>query len=152
MDRTLRELVDRHAIGDLLNAYSLNMDLNRPAAMRELFTDDCVVDFLPTARPLRGPDELVQHLTERLRPVKATSHHLSNCTITFEGDDRATGTTYLYAWHAYRDGRPDGHLWGQYHDVFVRTAGGWRIEERRLLVAGTESFDRPAMRPLAREP
>ena len=70
----------------------------------------------------------------------ATRHLLGAPQLTFGGADRATGITYLHAWHRFADGRRDGHVYGEYRDIFVRTTDGWRIAERRLLVAGEEGF------------
>ena len=54
--------------------------------------------------------------------------------------DRARAKSTVYAWHRPADGGPQWRLWAQYHDVVVRTPAGWRIAERRLLVAGSENF------------
>jgi len=39
---------------------------------------------------------------------------------------------------------PDFELYAQYHDIWVRTADGWKIQERRLKTAGTVGFDAEA--------
>ena len=80
----------------------------------------------------------------------ATSHHVSNIQLTFEGPDRARGITYLYAWHRYRDGSPDGELWGRYHHRFERTAAGWRIAGLVLTAAGAKDFHRSELHPTGR--
>ncbi len=70
----------------------------------------------------------------------ATSHHNANVLVTFDGDDRATVLTSVYAWHrASHDLTP--RIWGYYHDVAVRTTDGWRLAERQLRIAGSENWD-----------
>ncbi len=62
----------------------------------------------------------------------ATHHHLSNISLRFEDDGSVRGVSYIYAWHRRSGDEPDQHLWGEYHDRFVRTPDGWRIAERTL--------------------
>ena len=71
---------------------------------------------------------------------ESTSHHLSNLVIDFEDLDHARVSSYIYAWHRPRAGGVDWELWGQYHDLVVRTGLGWLIAERTLLMAGTVGF------------
>lgn len=138
----LQHLVDRQQIVDVIHAYCRNVDLVRADEVAALFTDDCMVDYGPgLGGPTHGSAELAERLGRGLPRFAATSHHVSNTEVTFEGDATARATTYLYAWHRYPDGSPDAHLWAQYHDLFVRTAAGWRIAERVLKVAGQEAFD-----------
>jgi len=144
----LQQLVDRQQIVDLVHAYCRNVDLVNAAEVAALFTDDCVVDYGPgLGEPTRGSAQLEDRLARGLPRFAATSHHVSNIDITFDitpdGPDAADGVTYLYAWHRFPDhpATPDAHLWGQYHDRFIRTAAGWRIATRTLRVAGQEAFD-----------
>jgi uncharacterized protein (TIGR02246 family) len=138
----LQQLVDRQAIVDVIHAYCRNVDLLRPADVAALFTDDCTVDYGPgLGRPSNGAAELERRLAAGLPTFAATSHHVSNIEVAFDGDDAATATTYVYAWHRYDDDRPDAHVWARYHDLFVRRDGGWRIAERVLRVAGQQAFD-----------
>lgn len=128
---------------DVIHAYCRNVDLVRPAAVAALFTDDCTVDYGPgLGAPTHGSADLERRLGAGLPRFAATSHHVSNIEISFDGtDDAADTVTYLYAWHRYDDDRPDAHLWARYHDRFVRTTDGWRIAARVLRVAGQQDFD-----------
>jgi hypothetical protein len=77
--------------------------------------------------------------TEERPAFLVTSHHNANVLVTFDGDDRATVHTSLYAWHhTSQDTTP--RVWGYYDDVAVRTPDGWRLAERRLRVAGNEDW------------
>ncbi len=146
MTDQLQRLVDRQAIADVIHAYCRNVDLVRPAEVAALFTEDCTVDYGPgLGPPTHGSALLEERLATGLPRFAATSHHVSNIEVDFDGDaDMPTAAdtiTYLYAWHRYDDDRADAHLWARYNDRFVRTAEGWRIATRTLTVAGQEAFD-----------
>ncbi len=74
----------------------------------------------------------------------ATHHYITNIEINFEGPDQARSQCNLYAWHRPKEPGPDFELYAQYHDIWVRTADGWKIQERRLKTAGTVGFDAEA--------
>ena len=148
---TVRELDDRLAITDLIHAYCDHFDRNEPEAVAALFTSDATVDYGPEADTIVGADAIAPTIAVGLeRTFAATSHHVSNIRLTFEGPDRARGVTYLYAWHRYVDGSPDGELWGRYRHRFERTDAGWRIAELVLEAAGTVDFHRATMHPIGR--
>jgi len=110
----VRELVDRQAIADLIHAYCRHFDQNEPEQVAALFTDDAVVDYGPEAATIVGSASVAATIAVGLEQTfAATSHHVSNIQLDFDGPDRATGVTYLYAWHRYRDGSPDGGRRGQ---------------------------------------
>jgi len=152
VDDALRELLDRQTIADLVHDYCLHYDGNRPEAVAALFTADAEVDYGPEMPTIHGAADLQATIAVGLRErFSATSHHVSNLRIDFDGPDRADGTAYLYAWHAYRDGSPDGELWGRYRHRFVRTTDGWRIAGLLLQAAGARHFHRSVMHPVERE-
>jgi urocanate hydratase len=69
----------------------------------------------------------------------ATSHHNANVLVTFDGADRASVRTSVYAWHKRADGVTP-RVWGYYHDAVVRLPEGWRIAHRQLRVLGVEDW------------
>ena len=145
------ELRDRQAITDLILAYCYHFDRNEPAAVAALFTPDAIVDYGPEAATIVGADAIASTIAVGLEQTfAATSHHVSNIQITFEGADGARSVSYLYAWHRYVDGSPDGELWGCYLHRFARTDAGWRIAELVLQAAGTVDFHRSTMHPIGR--
>jgi len=147
----VRELADRQAIADLIHAYCFHFDNNEPEAVAALFADDAVVDYGPDAATIVGADAIVTTIAVGLEHTfLATSHHVSNIQIAFDGPDCARSVSYLYAWHRYADGSPDGELWGRYRHTFVRTDAGWRISELLLEAAGTVDFHRARMHPIGR--
>ena len=153
VEAAVRELLDRQAIADLVYAYCEHFDRNEPEAVAALFTDDARIDYGPEATTIVGRDAIAPTIAVGLdRTFAATSHHVSNIRVEFDGPDEARGVTYLYAWHRYRDGSPDGELWGRYHHRFVRTDDGWRIAELVLVAAGSVDFHRATMHPIGRRP
>jgi hypothetical protein len=140
----LREMLDRQDITALVVAYARYMDLNDPDGVASLFADDAVIDY-GRGFPARvvGPEALASTLRETLAHVAATAHHCSNIDIVFDSPNEARGVVYLYAWHRFPDGRPDFHLWAQYHDRYKRVPGvGWRISYRTIKVSGAEGVER----------
>jgi len=147
----LRELLDRQAITELIYAYCYHFDQNEPEQVAALFTADATIDYGPEAAQISGADAIAATIAVGLeRTFAATSHHVSNIQIRFDSPDCASSVTYLYAWHKYRDGSPDGELWGRYHHRFERTERGWRIAELVLRAAGIVDFHRATMHPIQR--
>jgi ketosteroid isomerase-like protein len=144
------DLLDRQAITDLIHAYCYHFDRNEPAEVAALFTADATIDYGPEAANIVGADAIAPTISVGLERIfAATSHHVSNIQITL-GGDRAWSVTYLYAWHRYVDGSPDGELWGCYRHRFERTGDGWRIAELVLQAAGSVDFHRATMHPIGR--
>ena len=141
----------RQAIADLIYAYCDHFDRNEPEQVAALFTPDATVDYGPEATTIVGRDAIAPTIAVGLeRTFAATSHHVSNIRLVFESPDEARAVTYLYAWHRYVDGSPDGELWGRYHHRFKRTDDGWRISELVLEAAGMVSFHRATMHAIGR--
>jgi hypothetical protein len=123
---------DRDEIVDLTVAYSWALDARR--------YDDLDAVFLRVATAhlgwtLRGLDAIKARVADALDPLDASQHMVGTHQIVVDGD-RATGRTYLQAQHV-----KDGELFmvgGAYHDRFVRTPEGWRIEHRSLIVLWTD--------------
>lgn len=147
----LQHLLDREAIAGLIHAYCYHFDRNEPDAVADLFAPDAVVDYGPVTPDLIGVPAIRAAVAAGLaNTFAATSHHVSNIVIRFDGPDTATSICYLYAWHRYHSGVPDGELWAQYHHAFVRRQDGWRISRLVLKAAGTKDFHRATMHPIGR--
>jgi ketosteroid isomerase-like protein len=149
----LRELLDRQQIADLIHAYCTHFDANEPELVAALFTADATIDYGPEAAAIVGAAAIAPTIAIGLaNTFAATSHHVSNIRISFAGSDAASSVSYLYAWHRYVDGSPDGELWGRYDHRFRRTEEGWRISELLLRAAGMVDFHRATMHPIGRRP
>lgn len=148
---SLRELQDRQLIADLIHAYCDHFDRNEVEAVAALFTEDATIDYGPETATIVGASGLAATIAIGLeRTFAATSHHVSNIRIFFDTPDAARAVSYLYAWHRYVDGTPDGELWGRYRHRFERTEAGWRISELVLEAAGMVDFHRATMHPIGR--
>ena len=142
---------DRTAIEELLYSYARHFDLNEPEQLVELFTEDVVIDYGPEMEMIRGRKDILKVIKSGLDEVfAATSHHISNVSVSFEDDSRAVCDAYVYAWHRYHSGAPDGYLWGRYHCAFSRSGTGWLISSLTLRAAGTTDFHRKEMHPIGR--
>jgi len=151
MQQDPMQLADRHAIAELFYAYARHFDRNEPEAIVALFTEDAIVDYGPEFATARGVDEILAGISQGLSTnFAATSHHVSNISIEFIDSDNATAVAYVYAWHRYRDGSPDGHLWGQYHTALRRYGDDWKVADLVLKAAGTSDFHRSRMHPIGR--
>ena len=148
----VQELLDRQAIADLIHAYCFHFDNNEPEAVAALFTADATIDYGPEAATIVGSAAIAPTIAIGLEQIFATtSHHVSNIRISFNGADRAESVTYLYAWHRYVDGSPDGELWGRYLHSFTRTDAGWRISRLVLQATGMLDFHRARMHSIGRQ-
>lgn len=126
-------------IHTLLFDYAYHLDMNETEELAALFVDDCSVIYGP-GFGAEGIEAYRKTLEGVGTYFSATSHHVSNLKVSFESADTAKVRSTLYAWHRYRRERPDGIMWGQYHDIVVRDAKGWRFKRRELRVAGVTDF------------
>ncbi len=149
--QSVAELIDKAAISDVIHAYCYHFDRAEPEKVLALFTDDAVVDYGPDVPTMNGVAEIGPMIERGLSSFfAATSHHISNIAIEFEGSEAAKSVSYLYAWHRYQDGRPNSELWGRYHHTFLRSPDGWKISHLILTAAGSSGFHRDTMHPIGR--
>jgi len=141
---------DRDEIRSLIHGYCFHFDRNEPEDVAALFTEGAVIDYGPEHPPIVGRDAIAPTIAVGLRErFKATSHHVSNIEITFDGEDDARSVSYLYAWHEYVDDS-ESELWGRYVHRFRREHGRWRIAELTLQAAGARNFHSSRMHPIGR--
>ena len=137
---SIRRLIDKDQIIDLVHEYSYCVDHRMYDEVVELFTEDCVVDYAPGIPPVRSRARLREMFGYPGGGFAATSHHNANVLVTFDGTDRASVRTAVYAWHQRADGVTP-QLWGYYHDAVVRLPEGWRIAHRQLRALGVEDWE-----------
>jgi hypothetical protein len=148
MSETDRIQAERQ-IERLLFDYAFHLDMNHPEALAALFVDDCEVSYAPNfgAQGLAAYRETLNGIGSYFQ---ATSHHVSNIAIDFTGDSEARVRSVLLAWHRYRRERPDGWLWGQYHDIVVRDGERWKFKRRELRTTATQDFHVKTAHPIGR--
>ncbi len=100
---------------------------------------------------MKGVDEISPMISRGLAELfAATSHHVSNIVIRFDGPDAATSICYLYAMQRYLGSDAVSELWGQYHHSFCRAGTGWQISRLVLRAVGMKDFHRENMHPSGR--
>jgi ketosteroid isomerase-like protein len=144
-DLSLRQVADRLAIRELVDAYAYCADRRDATGQMSLFTEDA--DFLvymdsrnpvPTQH-LQGREALAPVFDE-LNTYEATMHFNGQSTTTLEGD-RATGVSYCLAHHVKVDGSARSLMIAaiRYLDSFVKHEGTWFFSQRILMVDWTET-------------
>jgi hypothetical protein len=134
---TLRWLVDRAQISDLLFSFAAALDNKNWQAYADNFADGGYID-LPDLQSTNGSrftlhkDKMLEMLPKSLGRYTATHHISSNHQISIEGD-AARSRSYLQGVHV--GAKPVEH-WtagGWYDCRYMRTAiGGWKFAEVRL--------------------
>jgi hypothetical protein len=148
-DAAIQRLVDQEAISRLVYDYAFHLDMNHPDELVKLFVEDCEVIYGPNFGAT-GVEAYAKTLEGIGTYFVCTSHHVSNLVVDFNGADEARVRSTVYAWHRYTRERPDSHVYGQYHDVVVRTAGGWKFKRRELRVSGHKDFHVKESVPIGR--
>lgn len=128
-------MTDERSIEDTLIRYTLGCDRRDWELFGQVFVPD--VSFCYDGEHwLQGRDKLVRMIRHFLEHCGPSQHLLGNTRISITGDEAETAC-YVRAAHAGRGDRSAQvyEVWGEYCDKLVRTAEGWRIRERRLLVS-----------------
>jgi 3-phenylpropionate/cinnamic acid dioxygenase small subunit len=142
-DDLARKLLDIEEIKHLKARYFRLLDAKEWDEWTDVFTDDLeffytdptVMNVPPTAQTtsdgaLVNRDQLVEFVSESMKRV-TTIHHGHVPEITLVDDDTATGRWGLtnYCEYTTADGTTAWlRGYGHYHEVYARTADGWRIK------------------------
>ena len=147
--KALQRLVDERAIERILFDYAYYLDMNMPDQMADLFVDDCVVSYAPNFGA-EGIEAYKKTLDGIGTFFTATTHHVSNIVIDFTNDSEASVRAVVMAIHRYTKERPDGLLFGQYHDVVVKRDGQWKFKTRVLKTTMATDYHVRASNPIGR--
>lgn len=146
----LRELVESRKIERVLFDYAHNLDTNHPDEMTNLFCDDCEVTYAPNFGA-SGKEAYRETLNGIGSYFSATTHHVSNIVIDFVDENTAQVRSVLMAIHRYQRERPDGWMFGQYHDTMVKGENGnWRFKRRELRTTMGIDYHVKTSHPLGR--
>jgi hypothetical protein len=119
---------DHVQITQVLNRYSMAMDLRRWELMDEVFLPEGEVVMNGTVlKPSRRGVAVIREFIERC----SYTHHINSTTLVEVIGGEVVVTTNVRAWH--RGGATDETVLeaiGRYVDRFVRTPQGWRIARR----------------------
>ena len=122
---------DIEAIRQLKARYFRTMDTKDWDGMRQVFTDDVLMDTSEAGGGVvRGADEFITVLRKMLHGA-VTVHQGHMPEIQLTSDTTATGIWALNDIVIFPGGtRLDGY--GHYHETYERTAEGWRIKSSKL--------------------
>jgi 3-phenylpropionate/cinnamic acid dioxygenase small subunit len=116
-------------ITQLLNKYGHVVDARAWDRFAEIFTPDCELDYTPVHAPkvCRGLDEVREYFESANHPA---AHHVSNVWVEMVGGLHRVHSKFFAPFT--RDSHtPKRWYGGDYDDVVVPTAHGWRISYRR---------------------
>ena len=122
---------DIEAIKQLKARYFRTMDTKDWAGMRQLFTDDVVMDTTDSGGGVvTGADAFLEFLRQTLADA-VTVHHGHMPEIELTSPTTATGIWALHDVIVWPDGtRLDGD--GHYHETYERVGGRWQITSSTL--------------------
>jgi ketosteroid isomerase-like protein len=120
------------AIKELKARYFRTLDTKDWDAMRQVFTDDVVMDTTasPGGAVVTGADEFMVFLLGMIGDV-ITVHHGHMPEIELTSATTATGIWAMEDMLRWPDGR-EMHGYGHYHETYERLQDGWRIKTLTL--------------------
>ncbi len=130
---------DLLALRYLVERYAKGCDTRDAALLATVFADGATVTVHWTDRPpstMRMPEHL-DRIPTGLGRYERTMHFVGNHRAEVDGDE-AVGETYCLAHHVL-DGN-DHVMAIRYQDAYRRTADGWRLVSRELLVDWTQDL------------
>jgi hypothetical protein len=138
---TVREIGDRLAIRELVDAYAHCADRRDTEGQMSLFTEDThFVVYMDAKDPLPSQElnsrQALAPVFAELNKYDATTHFAGQCTIVTLAAGTATGETYCLAHHVTaEDGRRRLMIASlRYLDTFEKVGSTWLFAERRLYV------------------
>ncbi len=146
IESEMNRLLDEREIVSLAVRYCWALDERDWEALASIFITEATAQLgAPGIR--QGREEIVEMCRLALTPLDASHHLVSNHQVSVF-QDMAVHRCYLQAQHVRKDvpkGSPNYMVAGRYEDQLVRTAEGWRIKHRDLIVTWTEG-NREAVR------
>jgi 3-phenylpropionate/cinnamic acid dioxygenase small subunit len=141
----LQMVLDRQEIADLCARYAVALDEQDWDALERCFLPDAV--YLHPGGRLEGFPAIRDRVANALGGLTATQHLIGTVRVDVHADadaDAAAGqaeaSSYFQAQHV-RSGTPGGEIYtiaGRYVDRLVRTAYGWRIQQRTQTYSWTD--------------
>jgi hypothetical protein len=120
-------------IQQLVTWYSFLLDDQDYPSMGRLFLEDAVVTFADVE--LHGRAQIIEGVA-RIQPTPPGKHLTGPSLVEMTGDERALAWTDMVS---FVPGAAGGYRLGgmfRYHDVVLRTAGGWRFAARHMTMPG----------------
>ena len=134
LEARVRRIEDREAISECVIRYAMSLDRADWDLFRATIADPLHIDFSDWSgmEPRSwGREEWAGFARDVLSGFDARQHISPNHVITFDSDDEATCTSYMFAQHLL-EGAPGGDVFimrGSYTNVLQRRQdGGWEIK------------------------
>ena len=127
---------DRQQLLDLVARYAQGVDRRDLDALVDCFTPDARLMFVSTGAVLVGHDEIRQFFAEGFSGLmapatSASTHVMTNTLVTFaDSGDEAVMETTAVSYFATETRAEVGVRGLTYSDRCVRSAAGWRFQER----------------------
>jgi len=134
---------DRLAIADVLTQYSYRWDGKDAAGFADLFTEDAVIEqhingALTAGSRVIGRNAIYEYALESHRGRLAdrqTRHHFSGLVfLELSAESAVTENMALITHQTASDSAPVNRSSGIYHNTWRKTATGWRISKRILML------------------
>ena len=123
-------LADRLDIQDLIARYGRAVDLRDWETFDRIFTADCHIDYRAMGG-IEGDLETIKGWLAETMPMFASTQHMMGLPVIDLDGDRATAVTICHNPMVLKDSDDPlimvCGIW--YHERFVRTTQGWRMEE-----------------------
>lgn len=132
LEAKLREMIDRDAIWQVMQAYARGLDRIDGALTRSCYFDDSIEDHSHYVGDVEG---FIRYAESVSRAYLSTQHALMNHVCDLVGDDAYCETYFHFTGVA---APPALHFMsvGRYVDHFQRRNGEWRIANRVTIVEG----------------
>ena len=135
----IEALLAREEIRTLKARYCRFLDTKDWTGLGALFVDDAVLDVAQDTGnpPLEGREAIIGQIRFAVDDA-ATSHQVHTPEITFDGAASANGVWAMQdrvVWQAGKSAIPGVASitgYGQYHEIYIRTADGWKFASIRL--------------------
>ena len=131
-DAQLQELLDKHAIYELINAYCNAADRKDWDKMRSLYHNDAIDDHGGFFKGLAT--EFIDKLPEIQAPMEILHHNTTTINLKIKGD-YGEGEVYVLAFHKVQTetGPFDLLIGGRYLDKYEKRDGCWKFSHRAVL-------------------
>lgn len=132
MNYSSQQLADKLAIQELVYDYSDAIDSKQFDRLDDVFLPDALIDYTAFGGPRGAYPEIKKFLEKSLPNFPAYYHLNANVRIQLHGDT-ATGRVMCFnpMVVTLADGSSQVMFLGLfYNDKYVRTANGWRFQER----------------------
>lgn len=128
---SLRHLLDRVAVDDLLTTYTSAIDGHDWDRLDDVFTPDALIDYTAAGGISGVYPEVKAWLAEMLPVFTGMQHLVTNAAVEIDGDTARVRAAFVNPLLIARVGRPPWRmdLGGVYVHTLVRTAAGWRSRQ-----------------------